>query len=199
MKTIFREQQNLPYPNPTVSELLTGVSEGELTMTDYDELAGGWLGVCVKEEALRLHPADPYFVRTATHTNIINLELPVLSSSGISLSEVLIHPGQRIIIDISVFNRLESVWGADLNRWNPSRSLTSDHSSIIVGMTSNLLTFTVQKAASDSILVSIQFDPLEDVEIKEGMGFPLLVPMAIGKDDAGSMLPLLVRSERVDN
>ncbi|ESK90192.1 cytochrome p450 [Moniliophthora roreri MCA 2997] len=185
-------------------------TSGELSDPDYDELASSWLGLCVKE-ALRLHPVVTQLVREPTYPDLVPLELPVESSSGETISEVPVQAGQRILVDIGVYNRLEAVWGPDANEWNPSRFLdnSAPMKSVSVGMTANLLTFSGGSkgcigwrfalmelhALLAGLLEQFHFSLPADVEIRSAQ-LGLTVPIVGGKENEGPMLPLVVRRRR---
>uniref|UniRef100_A0A0W0F722 Cytochrome p450 n=1 Tax=Moniliophthora roreri TaxID=221103 RepID=A0A0W0F722_MONRR len=186
-------------------------TSGELSAADYDELGNGWLGLCVKE-ALRLHPVALQLAREAKHADLVPLELPVESSSGETISEVPVQPGQRIVVDINMYNRLESVWGPDANKWNPSRfDASAPAKPITVGMTDNLLTFSGGSKGCigwrfalielhillAGLLEQFHFSLPSDMEIKcASVG--LVVPVVVGKENEGSRLPLVVRRRERD-
>ncbi|ESK86113.1 cytochrome p450 [Moniliophthora roreri MCA 2997] len=183
-------------------------TQGNFTTDDYDELADGWLGACVKE-SLRLHPVLSQLARTARHDDVIPLEFPIETAAGTTLSHVQVHSGQRIHIDVVAYNQLEDVWGADAKEWNPARFLESSirNSAVTVGMTSNLLTFSggpkgclgwrfallELHALLAGLLEQFQFDVPEGVEIKDKMAV-VIIPLVVGSEAAGARLPLLVQS-----
>ncbi|KAK7016769.1 hypothetical protein VNI00_018822 [Paramarasmius palmivorus] len=184
-------------------------TSGGFTAGDYDDLGNGWLGFCVKE-TLRLHPVVIHLNRDAKYSDIIPLECPIESSAGATIAEVPIQPGQRIIVDIATYNRLVSVWGPDANEWNPSRFNDPTAKAVTVGMTSNILSFSggskgcigwrfalMELHALVSGLVELfDFSLPEDVKIKARfMG--LALPVVDGKEDAGPMLPMVIRPRGV--
>ncbi|KAI3609923.1 cytochrome p450 [Moniliophthora roreri] len=188
---------------------LRNKSEGNFTAKDYDNLANGWLGICTKE-SLRLHPILPQLPRAPRHTDVIPLQFPVESAAGTTLSQVEVHAGQRIVVDVTTYNRLESVWGADATKWNPARFLEpSTRSSVTVGMTSNLLTFSGGPKGCigwrfalmelhtllASLLEQFRFDVPEGVEIKDKLTV-LIIPTVVGSEVVEAKLPLLVQSRK---
>ncbi|KAK7039113.1 hypothetical protein VNI00_010298 [Paramarasmius palmivorus] len=181
---------------------------GDLIAEDYDELSEGWLGACVKQEALRLHPIVHQLLRSPDVADTIPLQIPIESATGGNIPRLQVLPGQRIVIDITMYNRLKVVWGDDADTWNPSRffrhSLTSSHA-VTVGMTSNLLSFSGGSKGCigwrfalmeiyvllAGLLDRFQFGLPSGVEIKDFMTV-ICVPVIIGKEEMGTTLPLIV-------
>ncbi|ESK86106.1 cytochrome p450, partial [Moniliophthora roreri MCA 2997] len=188
---------------------LRNKSEGNFTAKDYDDLANGWLGICMKE-SLRLHPILPQLPRAPRHTDVIPLQFPVESAAGTTLSQVEVHARQRIVVDVTTYNRLESVWGADATKWNPARFLEpSTRSSVTVGMTSNLLTFSGGPKGCigwrfalmelhtllASLLEQFRFAVPEGVAITDKLTV-LIIPTVVGSKAVEAKLPLLVQSRK---
>ncbi|KAK7030992.1 hypothetical protein VNI00_010220 [Paramarasmius palmivorus] len=155
----------------------------------YDSLE--WLGCCVKE-ALRLHPVVSTLIRESAVYDSIPLEIPVIGSSGQEVREVPVRPGQRIVIDLASYNRLESVWGPDANEWNPARFLKENdlQRDISVGMTGNILNFS----GGPKGCVGFRFALMEIHALLGGLieRFEFRVPkgMEIRRGNMGMMIPI---------
>ncbi|KAJ3737089.1 cytochrome P450 [Lentinula guzmanii] len=182
----------------------------ELTATDYDSMP--FFNAVIKE-ALRLHPIVPNISREAGSDDSIPLEYPVLSESGERLSHVPVSKGQRISLNIAMYNRLTQVWGDDANTWRPERFMHDTRQDITVGVYSNLMTFSAGvracigwrfalmelQAILFCLLERFQFCPpppdgsfrgLEDIQrVPAG----LMIPMKRGNWRQGVQMPLLIK------
>ncbi|KAJ3909728.1 cytochrome P450 [Lentinula edodes] len=163
-----------------------------LTANDYDSMP--FFNAVIKE-GLRLHPIVPNISREAGSDDNIPLEYPVTSESGERLSHVPVAKGQRISINIAMYNRL-----------NQKKDIT-------VGVYSNLMTFSSGvracigwrfalmelQAILFSLLERFQFFPpppdgsfrgLDDIQrVPAG----LMIPMKRGNWRQGVQMPLLVK------
>ncbi|KAJ3750223.1 cytochrome P450 [Lentinula detonsa] len=182
----------------------------ELTATDYDSMP--FFNAVIKE-ALRLHPIVPSISREAGSDDSIPLEYPVVSESGERLSHVTVSKGQRISLNIAMYNRLTQVWGDDVNTWRPERFMHDTRQDITVGVYSNLMTFSAGvracigwrfalmelQAILFCLLERFQFCPpppdgsfrgLEDIQrVPAG----LMIPMKRGNWRQGVQMPLLIK------
>ncbi|KAJ3778039.1 cytochrome P450 [Lentinula raphanica] len=187
--------------------------DAELTAADYDSMS--FLNAVIKE-ALRLHPIVPSIAREAGSDDIIPLEYPVVSESGETLSHIPVSKGQRISIDIAMYNRLTQVWGDDANTWRPNRFMQDTKKNITVGVYSNLMTFGAGvracigwrfalmelQAILFCLLERFEFCPpppegsfrgLEDIQrVPAG----LMIPMKRGNWREGLQMPLLMKLRR---
>ncbi|KAE9410968.1 cytochrome P450 [Gymnopus androsaceus JB14] len=111
------------------------VGNGELTASDYDSMH--FFNAAIKE-GLRLHPIVPSVAREAGSDDTIPLSYPVITESGEQLSQIPVSKGQRIVLNIGVYNRLTEVWGADANEWNPQRFMHESPKSSPLGVYANL-------------------------------------------------------------
>ncbi|KZV68751.1 cytochrome P450 [Peniophora sp. CONT] len=64
----------------------------------------------VLRETLRLYPAVPYLERVAQKDDIIPLRFPVRLTSGQEVREVIVRPGQTVIIPSIAMQRQEDIW-----------------------------------------------------------------------------------------
>ncbi|KAK7030995.1 hypothetical protein VNI00_010225 [Paramarasmius palmivorus] len=169
-----------------------------------------WLTCCVKE-GLRLHPVLPTLSREAAVNDIIPLEVPVVGASGQVLTKVPVSKGQRVIIDIAGYNRLERVWGHDANEWNPSRFMKQDAANperdVSVGMTGNILSFSGGPkgcigfrfalmeihALLAGLIERFEFRLPKGVDIKRG-NTALMIPQVKGREENGAGLVLEVKA-----
>ncbi|KAL0061708.1 hypothetical protein AAF712_011462 [Marasmius tenuissimus] len=186
------------------------VNPGELTSSDYESMTHLTL---ILKEALRLHPVVPTVDREAVKNDVLLLDFPVVSESGKSISEVPVNEGQRIRVDISTYNRLESVWGEDASQWSPQRHLhldSEEKKQAQVGLFANILTFSggpkgcigwrfalmELEAIIVGLLERFEFSIPPGLEIEPE--FPVLaVPTVKGKENEGPQLPLRITPRRL--
>ncbi len=86
----------------------TGSADAELARTDL-----AFLQRCV-HETIRLQPSSPVAMRWV----LADVELP---------SGVVLHPGDKLIIDLMAANRDPSIFGATADAFDPHRALAADH------------------------------------------------------------------------
>ncbi|KAG7090321.1 hypothetical protein E1B28_011917 [Marasmius oreades] len=129
-------------------------NSGDLTSSDYDSMTHLTL---VLKEALRLHPVLPTLEREAMKNDVLLLDFPVVSQNGKTVDAIPVKKGQRIKVDISSYNRLESVWGEDANSWNPKRFATDSEgkTQTQVGLFANVLSFSQWLSYSLPVPVSL--------------------------------------------
>ncbi|KAJ7314840.1 cytochrome P450 [Mycena albidolilacea] len=94
------------------------------------------------KETLRLYPAEAFTERMVVEDTIIPLSESITTSPGEQISEISVSKGQVVIVGIASYHRLESHWGADADKFRPSRwfedtILNAD----AVGPYANLLAF----------------------------------------------------------
>ncbi|KAK1221467.1 hypothetical protein PQX77_015701 [Marasmius sp. AFHP31] len=185
---------------------------GEFTSADYDSMAHLML---VLKETLRLHPVLATLEREASKNDVLLLDFPVISEKGTPMHEVLVQKGQRIRVDISSYNRLESVWGEDADKWNPQRHVRMDSEpeekkQAQVGLFGNMLTFSggpkgcigwrfalmEMQAIVTGLLERFEFSIPPDLEI-EATSPGLIVPGVKGKEEEGPQLPLRITPRSV--
>ncbi|KAA1475626.1 cytochrome P450 [Dentipellis sp. KUC8613] len=78
----------------------------------------------VLRETLRLYPGLPYMERIATKPDVIPLAHAVRLPGGQEMREVVVEPGQTVLIPIIAIHRLERLW-ADPDAFRPARWLAS--------------------------------------------------------------------------
>ncbi|KAG1831991.1 hypothetical protein DFJ58DRAFT_848085 [Suillus subalutaceus] len=171
----------------------------------------------ISQEGLRLHPIVPTLIREADSDDVIPLSHPIKTRSGRIINQIPISKGQGITASICTYNRLQSVWGEDADKWNPSRFLddgTREKSSL--GVFANLSCSPENqshvfqtKAAGLRACIGWRFAVLEMqavlVELVENFEyrFPegveiirlnagLMAPMVEGKMHEGVQMPLEV-------
>ncbi|KAK1219996.1 hypothetical protein PQX77_017258 [Marasmius sp. AFHP31] len=230
---IFYELSAHPEDQAKVYEEIKQARErnpGEFTSADYDSMAHLMLVLKVSEnyaiddvpalimllkETLRLHPVVTTLDREASKNDVLLLDFPVISEDGAPVNEVLVQKGQRIRVDISSYNRLESVWGEDASQWNPQRHVQMDSESeekkqAQVGLFGNMLTFSggpkgclgwrfavmEMQAVVTSLLERFEFSISPDLEI-EAISPGLTVPGVKGKGEEGPQLPLTITPRSV--
>ncbi|KAF9470834.1 cytochrome P450 [Pholiota conissans] len=97
---------------------------------DYDRLP--FLNAIIKE-VLRFYPTGPFTERIAAADAILPLSIPIVTLSGKTLTEVKMKRGRTVVISMTGYNRLSSVWGDDADEFNPYRWL--DGRDVMTGTT----------------------------------------------------------------
>ncbi|KAJ4486289.1 cytochrome P450 [Lentinula aciculospora] len=180
-------------------------ASGEPTASDYDSMP--FFNAVIKE-SLRLHPIVPALIRQAASDDVIPLEFPVISESKEELSQIPVSKGQRVLVSISVYNRLTQVWGKDANEWNPERFLHELKRDTTLGVYANLMTFSAGVRACIGWrfalmeLQAILFGLIENFEFSPGpeglddiqrVPAGLMIPMKKDHWMDGIQMPLRVR------
>ncbi|KAF9018271.1 cytochrome P450, partial [Hymenopellis radicata] len=129
---------------------------GRLTPQDYDSMA--FMNAVIKVTfypvyhstatdfapgGLRLHPIVIYLSREAQQDDIIPLSEPIVTKTGVKITQIPVEKGQGVLASIGYYNRNPAVWGEDADQWNPERFLearTGDQ--VPLGVFSNLMTFS---------------------------------------------------------
>ncbi|KAJ6548581.1 cytochrome P450 [Mycena capillaripes] len=94
------------------------------------------------KEALRVYPAEAFTERMALQDTIIPLSESIVASTGDHLSQIPVAKGQIVVVAIASYQRLQSRWGEDADKFRPSRWLDSTVSKgDAIGPYANLLTF----------------------------------------------------------
>ncbi|KAH9066220.1 cytochrome P450 [Lactarius vividus] len=96
-----------------------------LSTTDLESMA---YTLATLKEAMRLHPIAYIMYREASQDDVIPLASPIVTKSGEQVSSIHVRKGTPIDLNISVYNRLPEIWGADANEFNPERFLNIDKS-----------------------------------------------------------------------
>ncbi|KAJ7275016.1 cytochrome P450 [Mycena rebaudengoi] len=107
---------------------------------DYDRLP--ILNALLKE-VLRLYSTVPQTERVTAKDSVLPLSEPITTASGELITEIPVKKGQHLVIAISSYHRLTSVWGDDAEQFRPSRWLDGKMpaSGSSIGPYSNLLAF----------------------------------------------------------
>ncbi|KAJ7755349.1 cytochrome P450 [Mycena maculata] len=128
--------------NPDLQENLRAElnEAGPDESVDYDRLP--ILNALLKE-ILRLYSTVPQTERVAAKDSVLPLSEPIMSTSGELVTEIPVKKGQHLIIAISSYHRLTSVWGEDAEEFKPTRWLDGNvpASGASMGPYSNLLAF----------------------------------------------------------
>ncbi|KAK7016768.1 hypothetical protein VNI00_018821 [Paramarasmius palmivorus] len=172
-------------------------ASGEFTAEIYDDLGNGLARLLRQERA--------------KSSDVVPLEYPIESSTGAAIVvEVPVQAGQRVVVDIATYNRLTSIWGTDANEWNPARFSNPMTQSVTVGMTANILTFSggpkgcmgwrfalmELHALVAGLIEQFDFSLPEDLKIK-ALSMTLTLPVVVGQEEAGPMLPMVIRPRAV--
>ncbi|KAJ7730395.1 cytochrome P450 [Mycena olivaceomarginata] len=73
------------------------------------------------KETLRFYPAEAFTERMVVEDTVIPLSESITTSTGEQISEISVGKGQVVIVGIASYHRLESHWGADADKFRPSR------------------------------------------------------------------------------
>ncbi|KAJ6548578.1 cytochrome P450, partial [Mycena capillaripes] len=94
------------------------------------------------KEALRVYPAEALTERMALQDTIIPLSESIVTSTGEHLSQIPVVKGQVVVVAVASYQRLQSRWGEDADKFRPSRWLDGTVSKgDAIGPYANLLTF----------------------------------------------------------
>ncbi|KAK7439342.1 hypothetical protein VKT23_017568 [Stygiomarasmius scandens] len=188
-----------------VKKRKTDAGEDEaLTAHDYDSMP--FFNACIKE-TLRLYAIVLTLVRCSDRDDVVPLAEPIISASGEKLTEIPVKEGQRVLIDIANYNRLESVWGKDPDTWHPERFLESKtQKGTTLGVYANLLSFSAgvracigwrfalleMQAILAGLISAFEFSVDPTLEVFRGQ-LGGLVPLVRGKEAEGPQMPLKVK------
>ncbi|EIW62974.1 PAH-inducible cytochrome P450 monooxygenase PC-PAH 4 [Trametes versicolor FP-101664 SS1] len=79
----------------------------------------------------------------AIKDDVLPLSIPVVSTSGETITEIPIKKGQGFVTSFAAYHRLREVWGDNPDIWNPDRFFHIDvEKQINVGVFANLMTFS---------------------------------------------------------
>ncbi|KIK62961.1 hypothetical protein GYMLUDRAFT_41250 [Collybiopsis luxurians FD-317 M1] len=191
-----------------IQDLRELIGANEPTVQDLDSMP--YLNAVIKE-TLRCFPIVPHITREAHSDDVIPLEFPVAGVSGDPVSRIPVSKGQRILIDIAVYNKLPQIWGEDAEEWRPERFLESfKMAATTVGVYSNLLTFSAGiracigwrfavmelQALVFGLLEKFEFCPPPSGELDEiqAVSFALIMPMKRNRWREGKQMPLFVKA-----
>lgn len=126
-----------------ISDLRLRISErgnDKLSVADLESMK--YFSAFIKE-IHRFHPVVPLLHREATQDDVVPLSQPIRTKKGGLINSIPIGKGQRIVIGITAYNRLKSVWGDDADTFRPERFLESkEYGTTGIGVISNIMTFS---------------------------------------------------------
>ncbi|KAJ6548582.1 cytochrome P450, partial [Mycena capillaripes] len=94
------------------------------------------------KEVLRVYPAEAFTERIALQDTIIPLSESIVTSTGEHLPQIPVVKGQIVVVAIASYQRLQSRWGEDADKFRPSRWLDGTVSKgDAIGPYAGLLTF----------------------------------------------------------
>ncbi|KAF7344058.1 Cytochrome P450 [Mycena venus] len=94
------------------------------------------------KEALRMFPTVPFPERVAVQDTIIPLSEEITLNTGQRTDRIPVRKGQLVLLGIASYQRLESLWGDDADKFRPSRWLDGTvHQGEAIGPYANLLSF----------------------------------------------------------
>ncbi|KAF8142227.1 cytochrome P450 [Mycena galopus ATCC 62051] len=121
------------------AEIHSTVSRAPAGTVAYDSMP--LLNAFIKE-VLRLYPAEPMTDRMAVQDTVIPLARSITTSMGEHLSHIPVRKGQIVTLAIASYQRLQSRWGEDAHKFNPTRWLDTEAcKGEAVGPYANLLSF----------------------------------------------------------
>ncbi|KAF9024741.1 cytochrome P450 [Hymenopellis radicata] len=187
-----------------ISEIRHRYGDGyELSPQDYDTMS--FMNAVIKE-GLRFHPVANVISREAQQDDTIPLSEPVVTKTGVKMTELFIKKGQPIQISIPYYNRNPAVWGNDADRWNPERFLqtvTHTGDKIPVGVYANLLSFSAGVRGCIGWRFAVIEMQIILTELVENFKFALpddgtqirraggtMMPLVRGKEADGVQMPL---------
>ncbi|KAF8582153.1 cytochrome P450 [Ramaria rubella] len=97
-----------------------GGMDGELSVADLDSMK---YTIALIKETLRYHSIVLFLYRTASRDDMIPLSVPLTTTSGEKITNIPVSKGQKIMISVPAYNRLQQVWGDDAHAWRPERFL----------------------------------------------------------------------------
>ncbi|KAF8573948.1 cytochrome P450 [Ramaria rubella] len=165
--------------------------------------------VAVLKETLRFHPISAAIIRMAANDDVIPLSTPQTTKAGKTITEIPVSKGQRIMVSLAAYNRLESVWGSDSHQWKPERFLKDSEShgeKAGLGVYANLASFSSGERGCigwrfaliemhvilAELLENFEFSPPPGgVEILR-VAATVMVPMVKGSDTGSVELPLTI-------
>ncbi|KAJ7854150.1 cytochrome P450, partial [Mycena olivaceomarginata] len=75
------------------------------------------------KETLRLYPTGALSDRVPMEDTVIPLKEAIITSTGERISQIPVKKGQLLTIAVAAYQRLPARWGADADKFNPSRWL----------------------------------------------------------------------------
>ncbi|KAF8589231.1 PAH-inducible cytochrome P450 monooxygenase PC-PAH 1 [Ramaria rubella] len=113
----------------------------ELSVADLDSMKNL---LALMKETLRFHPIVSTLIRMAGREDRIPLSVPIKTKTGEMIDSILVSKGQRILISVSGYGRLKSVWGENADEWMPQRFLegVERNQTTALGVTANVATFS---------------------------------------------------------
>ncbi|KAK0442282.1 PAH-inducible cytochrome P450 monooxygenase PC-PAH 4 [Desarmillaria tabescens] len=162
---------------------------------DYDSLP--FLNAAIKE-SLRLHPFSHTPTRVAPYDDV----LPLSGSKTVAIPK-----GQTLLCSVYLYNRLPSIWGDDVEEWNPARFLNKSVP-VSLGVYANLMTFSAgsrsciwwrfavmeMQAVLANLVQIFEFSLPEGVEVQQFPGAQAVVPVVKGEAHLDSRVPLRIKS-----
>ncbi|KAI0794698.1 cytochrome P450 [Fomes fomentarius] len=183
------------------------VARGDVDFT-LEDLDGMKVMLAAIKETLRFHPIAYHLWRIAAKDDIIPLSEPVIGKDGNVLNEIPIAAGQAVTISIAGYNRLQSVWGEDADKWDPERFFRLDaDKQVKVGVYANLMSFSAgvracigwrfamyqMQAVAAELLGNFEFAmPEDNPHIIRTPGGGVMIPFIKGQEEQGPAIPLRV-------
>ncbi|KAJ6564377.1 cytochrome P450 [Mycena capillaripes] len=109
-------------------------------------------------EVLRFYPPLPLSERMAATDCVLPLSQPILTTTGVQITEIPVRKGQVFFVSMGAYHRLPSIWGADAGEFKPSRWLEGEPcKGSALGPYASLLSFS----AGPGVCVGWRFAILE--------------------------------------
>ncbi|KAK7040122.1 hypothetical protein VNI00_009927 [Paramarasmius palmivorus] len=127
----------------------------------YDALVSLPYLDAIARETLRLYPPVHRLMRTATQDIVLPLSIPVTTTDGTVVSEIVLPKNTDVFVSILNANRNPTIWGPDADQWKPERWLGSLPKTVtdarLPGVYSHLMTFN----AGGRSCIGFKFSQLE--------------------------------------
>ncbi|KAF8500679.1 cytochrome P450 [Gautieria morchelliformis] len=177
----------------------------DLSIADLDSMT---CLLALMKETLRYHPIAGVLARSAGRDDVIPLAIPQKTRAGEAITSIPVSKGQRILISVSGYNRLKSLWGDDADQWRPERFLEKDvgNQKANVGVFANIATFSSgprgclgwrfslieMQAILIELLENLEFSPPPgNIEIIRG-ATGVMSPLIKGSSSRSAELPLTI-------
>ncbi|KAF5360341.1 hypothetical protein D9756_005086 [Leucocoprinus leucothites] len=126
-------------------ELLEAKKANHGEELDYDQITSLPFLDAVVRETLRLHPPLGIAIRTARKDMVLPFSKPIKTTTGASISEIIVPNGTTLFASFYGANANPDIWGDDAHEWKPERWLKPIPEKVaashIPTIYSNLMTF----------------------------------------------------------
>ncbi|TFK45404.1 cytochrome P450 [Heliocybe sulcata] len=162
----------------------------------------------VLKEAMRIHPAVFHMNRVAAKDTALPLFKPIRLTSGQLVDTIVVPKGTRITTSVGCYNRNPDVWGEDADEFRPERWLSDTSTSAkgaSLGVVGNLFNFSSGQRSCigwrfamaemqcflAELIRNFEYSIDPQIQIKK-VGDGIVIPVVVGKEEKGSLMPLRV-------